>query len=298
MRPAQVGGYPIRVVAERTGLGVETLRQWERRYGYPTPARNTSGARVYDDATLERLQQIARALEQGFRPSDVVGRSPAELERVLASMPPRSGAPPPGEDLLDGVIDALTRDDLDAVALLLRRAVLLLGPRGFVTQHVALLAQEVGDRWASGQLDVRQEHAFSDLVTTQLRIVRATFEPSRRAPLLLLATLSGEQHALGIEMVAVYAVASGVHVRVLGPDTPPEEIAAAARALGASAVGISISEHTAGEPARENVRALLAAMPSDVRVWIGGSGARSLDPHSRIESFDDWSPLDEALERL
>jgi DNA-binding transcriptional MerR regulator len=33
-------------LAEQTGLAAGTIRIWESRYGFPTPARNPSGYRI------------------------------------------------------------------------------------------------------------------------------------------------------------------------------------------------------------------------------------------------------------
>ncbi|MEC7923352.1 MAG: MerR family DNA-binding transcriptional regulator, partial [Planctomycetota bacterium] len=37
----------IASVSRETGIGIETLRQWERRYGKPAPVRLPSGHRRY-----------------------------------------------------------------------------------------------------------------------------------------------------------------------------------------------------------------------------------------------------------
>lgn len=39
--------YSIRAVSQATGLTVETLRAWERRYGIIEPKRDPSGHRIY-----------------------------------------------------------------------------------------------------------------------------------------------------------------------------------------------------------------------------------------------------------
>lgn len=48
-------------VERDTGLGKDTLRVWERRYGFPTPGRDAHGERRYDEAQLQRLRLIKRA---------------------------------------------------------------------------------------------------------------------------------------------------------------------------------------------------------------------------------------------
>lgn len=287
-------GYAIRLVAELTGLGVETLRQWERRYGFPTPERNASGARVYDAETVETLKLIARALEHGYRPGDLVGRPRQEIERALVAF-----VEPSEEDAaVQEVVDALAKDDAGAVAALLRRAALVHGPRRFVTAHAEHLVRRVGELWASGELDVRQEHLLSDMLTTQLRIQRAAFDDVRGSPIVVLATLPDEHHALGLEMVAVYLASGGATVRVLGPDTPPDQIVTAARAHQASIIGISISESSQPAAAREGVRAVLAHLPPRTVVFAGGEGARSLSiDHAALRVILDWDALDAAIEQ-
>ena len=48
-------GYSIRVASRLSGVSSDTLRMWERRYGFPKPSRNGSQVRVYTDADIERL---------------------------------------------------------------------------------------------------------------------------------------------------------------------------------------------------------------------------------------------------
>jgi DNA-binding transcriptional MerR regulator len=290
-------GYPIRLVSELTGLGIETLRQWERRYGFPTPARSSTGVRAYDAETVDILKMIARAIAHGYRPGELVGKPREEIERALGSLP--GGELPERSGTVEEVLDALSNDDADAVTSLLRRAAILLGPRRFVTEVAEHLVYKVGELWAAGRLEVRQEHLLSDLLTTQLRVLRAAFEEVRRAPVAVLATLSGESHALGMEMVAVYLATRRVTARVLGPDTPPEEIAQGARALRGDVVCLSISESAPIAAARSGVRTTLDALPPRVELWAGGQGARSLNvDHPALRIITSWDDLDRNIDRL
>lgn len=43
----QFDGLPISVVERETGIPKDLLRMWERRYGFPEPARDAQGDRVY-----------------------------------------------------------------------------------------------------------------------------------------------------------------------------------------------------------------------------------------------------------
>ena len=53
-------------VARRCGIGVETVRFYERKGLVPQPDRTASGYRQYPEDTVRRIQFIRRAKEVGF----------------------------------------------------------------------------------------------------------------------------------------------------------------------------------------------------------------------------------------
>ncbi len=53
-------------VAERAGVGVETVRFYERKGLLEEPDRRASGYRQYDESVVSRLRFIRRAKELGF----------------------------------------------------------------------------------------------------------------------------------------------------------------------------------------------------------------------------------------
>src|ERR1019366_8856149 len=75
----------IAAVERETGLGKDTLRAWERRYGFPVPQRDAAGIRGYPRALVDRLALIRRALLAGQRPGRLLGLPPGELDAVLAT---------------------------------------------------------------------------------------------------------------------------------------------------------------------------------------------------------------------
>lgn len=65
--------YSIAAVERDTGLSKDTLRVWERRYGFPQPERDGAGDRVYPAGQVERLRTIRRLMDAGHRPGRIVG---------------------------------------------------------------------------------------------------------------------------------------------------------------------------------------------------------------------------------
>lgn len=292
-------GASIRVVVNRTGIPADTLRVWERRYGFPKPARRPGGSRLYSEDDVARLRLIHRALEAGYRPGEVVPLPFEELRRVVDLS--ASAPEPPTRDLgtpgVDGVTAALLADDVARVRALLRAGAVTLGPRGFVTELAQPLAVRVGELWSEGKLDVRHEHLASALLTTQLRLLLGAFDEVEGAPVVVLATLPGEPHVLPLDMVAVYLAASHAAPRLLGADTPPDQIAAAARAMRADAVGLSISPAADTRGVEKHAQALLAELPRRTELWLGGGGAPRLEA-TGARRIQAWSDLDAALAAL
>ncbi|MFY9513094.1 MAG: MerR family transcriptional regulator, partial [Rubrivivax sp.] len=77
----------IAAVERDTGLSKDTLRVWERRYGFPAPARDTLGERAYPLEQVEKLRIVKRLLDAGHRPGRVVPLPSNELQALSASTP-------------------------------------------------------------------------------------------------------------------------------------------------------------------------------------------------------------------
>ena len=63
------GRYTVNEVEERTKVPASTLRQWERRYGFPKPERSGSGYRLYCDGDIRDIEQMKRHIAQGVSAS-------------------------------------------------------------------------------------------------------------------------------------------------------------------------------------------------------------------------------------
>ncbi|MCC6969562.1 MAG: MerR family transcriptional regulator [Phycisphaerales bacterium] len=292
------GAYSIRVVAAKTGIPAETLRIWERRYGFPKPARRPGGGRLYADADIARLRLIARARDAGYRPGDIIPLPDRDIARLVEDQDTGPRPPPPalGPDIA-WLVDALRRDEVARVRAALRSLAITLSPRAFVTEVAHPFAIHVGDAWEAGTLDVRHEHLGTALLSAQLRVLLCAFEDSEDPPTVLLATLPGEAHALGLEMVAVYLATHRATPRLLGADTPPDQIARAARSLKAQVVGVSVSAAHEGALTRGNLDRLRRMLErTSAELWVGGAGAeRVAAPAERVRLTTSWSEIDRAL---
>ena len=188
--------FCIAAVERDTGLGKDTLRVWERRYGFPKPDRDTKGERLYPAEQVEKLRLIRCLLDRGQRPSKVVGASMEDLRAMLETAEaPKASESPPGT--LDGMQYVRLGRTVELAASL-RQALLRQGLQRFVAETVAPLSEEVGAAWMRGEIQVSDEHAYTEQVQNVLRGAIGSFGPSSERPRVLLSTLPGEDHVLGL----------------------------------------------------------------------------------------------------
>lgn len=79
MRP----GYRIGAAAALSGLPINTIRNWEKRYQVVSPARTDAGDRRYCDQDIEKLAMLRQLTERGLSIRDIAGYSNHELSERL-----------------------------------------------------------------------------------------------------------------------------------------------------------------------------------------------------------------------
>lgn len=291
--------YSIRVTSRLTSIELDTLRMWERRYGFPRPERTSGGSRVYSEADVEALKLVKRALDQGYRPREVVGKSREELTQLVLVA---SQAPSPAEaatPTMATLLAALGRDEVPLLRAQLRQAAVMLGPKRFLVEVAHPICVRVGELWAEGKLEVRHEHMLSECLSAQLRILMSAYEDRPGAPRILLTTLPNERHGIGLEIVEVYLAASQVTPVLLGVETPAEQIVKAARSHAVDAVGLLVTQASDLKATKNHVRWMLGELPRRVRIWVGGAGGAELGIRDEaVRVVGTWSEMDEAISTL
>ncbi len=271
-------------ICSETGLSPDVVRVWERRYGFPIPVRLPSGHRRYREADLKRLRLIAEAVADGHRPSLVVRADEDTLRRLMTKQEALKHAA-----LVEPLYQAVASLDSEGIRRGLEEARRDRPLRDFLQNVVAPLLDRVGMAWADGSLDIHHEHLLTEVLEDFLRRMRMEYPPQPLRGSVLLATLPGERHRLGLLMVALLYAAGGVRVELLGTDVPVASIAHAARALKVDRVAVSLSIQSAGETTRRLLMDLQERLPEGCRLIIGGQGAART---RRVEGVERMSGLD------
>jgi DNA-binding transcriptional MerR regulator/methylmalonyl-CoA mutase cobalamin-binding subunit len=257
--------HSMGVVCRRTGLKSDRLRAWEHRYGVVRPRRSEGNQRLYREADVERLRLLRRATDAGHRIAQIARLPAAELRALLEADAPRAvvggwvlptdaaGAPgasamsvaPPrvarSTDPVGDCLAAIQQLDAERLRERLEAASCELGSAAKISRRLLVpLIEAIGELWAEGGLRAAHEHLGTAALRTFISGLRPARPIGKGAPRLLLTTPPGERHELGALLAGVAAGDCGWNATCLGPDLPAAEIAAAARQLGARAIGLSI----------------------------------------------------------
>lgn len=263
---------PIAAVERDTGLSKDTLRVWERRYGFPQPVRDSYDERLYPPEQLERLRLIARLLGSGQRPGRVVPLPLAELQQLLQQAAPAETGAPAGPEL-QALLALVRRHEVLELRRALNQAVMRLGLARFLTELLAPLNVQVGEAWVRGEIQVFEEHMYTESVTAVLRSAMGSTAalPQPQMPRVLLATFPQEPHVLGLLMAETMLLLEGCDCVSLGAQTPLDEIARAVQAHQAQIVGLSFSPAFNAQLLLRGLQELRSRLPAGVQLWAGGS---------------------------
>lgn len=267
---------PISAVERDTGLTKDILRVWERRYGFPSPARDANGDRVYPQAQVEKLKAIRRLIDQGMRPGKLIPKTLQQLQELANGLAREEPAPRGHEDTVAGLIDLLRHHRADEFRDRIRVLARTLGTRAFVTELLTSLGRAVGDAWAAGRIAIHEEHLYSQILTNVLHREIAELTEPRLPPRVVLATLPDEPHSLGLLMAELTLGSQGVQCVSLGAELPPSEIVRGAVANAAEAVGIAFSSAFAGSQVAHAVTELRRQLPQEIDLWVGGGASARL----------------------
>jgi len=272
-RDSQGTALNISAVERDTGFSKDVLRMWERRYGFPKPGRDDNGERQYTTSDIGKLRAMKRLMDVGLRPGKIIRLSLPELNAMADSR-----APPRRDDLTPAlerdVLAMLTSHDVVALQTTLASLLMRQGLQRFVLDTVTPLNRAVGDGWMRGELQVFEEHLYTEQLTAALRAGINAFPRATGSPRMLLTTFPAEPHGLGLLMVEAIMVPEGAQCVSLGPQTPLMDIRRAAIAHKVNIVALSFSAAFPLRQATDGLAALRRDLPAHVTLWAGGEMTR------------------------
>ena len=263
-----MSGIRTNAAAELSGVSPNTLRSWERRFGYPKPRRTQGGHRQYD---LSELESLRRALLETHNISSAIelarqrGEGPSSPSRLLDAF----------DHFDEQLADRIMEESL-AVRSVERTVeeVLLPGARaGRRARAAARPSASSRCRWATGWL-----HAARRVVAPASRPQGVLLFDS--SPRLDVESLHVQALELGLRR-------AGFRTLLLAFDLPPERVVRAIRALDPTAFVFCGGEATLDVVGRlvYTVRQVGSAAPvfeyREAMPVTGDHGIPSLGSHAR-----------------
>ncbi len=258
-------------IERETGFGIDQLRKWRQRFGFPPKESISDGKMTYSLKTVDQLLLIKRLLEAGFRPGQVVGKTVLELEKLKFELGLNIVVATPDEST-QKFIEYIKLADLKGFVAFLykkRREQTILE---FVQKTITPLMISIGDAWSRNEIDIHHEHLCSACIERYLQSEIGKFLPRKGLPVILFSLPPGEHHMLGLLMAEAVLAESGAVTINIGADIPINNLKLAAISCKADVVALSFSfAHPARYvfPTLTHFRHLLAP---NIQIWAGGNG--------------------------
>lgn len=255
-------------------MSKDTLRVWERRYGFPTPQRDAIGERAYSLDQVEKLRIVKRLMDGGHRPGRVVPMRVEELQQLSDITVESPKHPPPtATSDLRVLLELLRANQIDQLRRHLQHLSMVLGLQRFVGEVITPFNTLVGDSWMRGQLEIHEEHAYSEVLQIVLRGALANLPPGAALdrPRVLLTTFPNEPHSLGLLMAETLFALEGAKCLSLGAQTPLWSMVLAAAAYKSDILALGFTGCMNPNQVVEGLTELRAKLPASVEIWVGGS---------------------------
>jgi|GEM_PF-558686 len=279
--------FNIKAVSKLTGIGIHTIRAWERRYSAISPKRSETNRRKYSEEEVNKLKLLARATKNGFNIGNIANLSIEKIEELIGkdvdTLEPNdvnvnknsSNAENKFDLLMDESITKIKNFDTEGMEKILSRSLIDNSKQTTILNFIIPLLEKVGELWAGGELRIMHEHFISSLLRTTLGTFLERNSNSPNAPKLLTTTLPGFQHELGALIASILSLDAGWNSIFLGANLPSEEISASANQLKAHAILISLVYPNDEISVRTNIKNLRKYMGKDFPILVTGRSANA-----------------------
>lgn len=267
--PARIAAFPsvpiynAKAVEVRTGVSRHTITAWERRYGFPAPSRTDDSRRLYSERDVAAIRWLKEQTRTGMTISQAVAVYLSASQLVPALRP----APFVEQDRTEMLVRMLTSFDAPSAHELLSRCFADYGVEPTCAEVIHPALYRVGELWEAGEIPVGVEHFATHVVRTRLVELTQPYTRSGTLGPVVLACTPGEDHDVGLLMLALFLLRLGVRVLYLGARVPAGDVSYAAARSKSPVVCLSASTTGSGQ----EIAGLDAwALPEGLQVYCGG----------------------------
>src|SRR4030095_2757979 len=169
--------YLIGSVTKLTGLSIDVVRVWERRYGAVRPARSSGGTRLYSDADILRLKRLRQAVECGYSISQASKLTERELDELIAGATQSPEPSDPHRVVRERFIDAVRAMDVVSADQELARAAILFSVEEFVKRVLSPSLEEIRSSRLRKEIALAHEKVAFNLANRLVGSLIRTYTP-------------------------------------------------------------------------------------------------------------------------
>jgi DNA-binding transcriptional MerR regulator len=233
--------FTIETVSKMTGIPAPSLRNWEKRYGFPAPDRTAGGHRYYTAGDVEFLKKAVHWIEEG--------QSLNEIARLYNQEQPLLHPHPSQPVVVD---DVSYRVELIYEALLNFDQMATL--QHYATLSAKLSVEQLFDRvfeniltrvaadYEAGEITVGQERFASAFIRLKLSTFLSLDFPPTQGPRILAATLTDDRQDGALMLIAAHLKFRGYPVFYFGTELPVEELRSVAKEIKPDLICLSYGD--------------------------------------------------------
>jgi DNA-binding transcriptional MerR regulator len=310
--------YTIQMASKISGVGVHTIRAWEKRYKALVPERDTSGHRTYTKIDVEKLMLLSELCLLGYTISKVAGLSIPELKAQLLDLGKSEESlevndfslvndtkltVDPSQSL--SILNfALKSYKLDVISLELGKLKTLLSPKVFALSILQPLTLSMGEALGSGEYNTHQEQALRSLLKYHMgfNLYHPTSRREKSTVKVVISGIEGDMADLALGSVGLLCNHYGLDYTYLGPDINYEAVSDIVKSLEANMLILgptNIFSQLGPIYFQNYIEKLMVKLNPGTEIVIAGKSELNLEKFSskRMVILKNLEALDEYLSK-
>lgn len=296
--------FSIQYASNLSGVGLHTIRAWERRYNAVSPMRTSNGRRSYTQEQIEKLKLLKLLTNKGTSISQVASLSVDELKEILNFSEDSnimSGVPIADidyEQSLDRLKAAVSFKKLDILTYELDKISAEVSLRDLCVRIIIPFLRYIGNLYENGDISIAEEHAISSVFKFHIgNYLYSKPAKAKSSKTIALATPEGELHEFGIILGALLAKHYGIKFYYLGINLPCESLLKAAKDLEVDVIILGVTNPVIDKNVLSEYIEKHFERLSNVDLWIGGRAGVVKESfyNPRLDFLENFEKLDKKM---
>lgn len=306
-----ITSYTIQMASKISGVGVHTIRAWEKRYKALVPIRDSSGHRIYTKTDIEKLMLLSELCLLGYTISKVAKFEIPDLKNILRDLgkidisidgpefnlvKEKANHDASGSSKI--LLFALKTYKLDVINQEMTKLKTAVSAHQMAMNIILPMAHELYELKASGEFSLIQQEAVISMLRfhASYALYRHNERHDRNSINVAVAGLGKNSNDLGLIMASLLCIHYGLNFNFLGPDI---SVLALIDSVGFLKTNLIILSAPDNNEVQTFVEKLISQTVSSLEVLFNGKMDLDLSkiPAKRFKNLNSIEELDEYLSK-